>query len=458
MHSIDWFQKPRARPPEGGILSAALKAAVGLGVGAIFFVRGHLVLAAVAGGLAAFFFLVSLSPKGRAALAKGFAVLGEWLGRVVGSVLLSAIFVLVMTPVRAFRALTGADDLHLRDRHERSYWLPCDSEEHKRRFAGAMFATEVRPEGGGRRWVALLVAAVVLLAGSEIGLRLRGHGRPPVYVSDPISGYHLAPGQKTTWRGVRFDVNRHGMRAPDRDLAKKPGTLRVLTLGSDGGLRVEQGALFGRALERRLAEAMAGRGAGSIEVWNADVAGWGPPSMRGYVELFGTFEADVAVLVLAQGALEQPKQSLLYTPHFPADRPPRLALEETLLDALWQYRASRTPADPETVRTLRAMGAQEVDRLARSLRKRGVEPMLVIAAPIEQLSAEDQKPFRDAAAAVVRAGGRAHVMPASFAASGLDAESGALTAAGHAAVAEAIAEDLLENSRRLRAWVGANAQ
>lgn len=458
MHSIDWFQKPRARSPEGGVLSAALKAAVGLGVGALFYVRGHAVPAAVAGGLAVLFFAVSLSPKGRAALAKAFAVIGEWLGRVVGTVLLSVIFLFVLTPARALRRLAGADDLRLRDRGERSYWLPCDDEANKRRHAGAMFATEVRAEAGGRRGIVMLALLGVLLVASEVGLRARGHGRPPVYVSDPSTGYHLAPNVQTTWRGVRFQTNRFGMRAPDRDPEKAQGAFRVLALGTDGGLRVEQDALFGRALERRLGEKAAGRAPGALEVWNADVAGWGPPSMHGYVDRFGTLGADVAVLVLVPGALEQPRQSLLYTPHFPADRPPRLALEETFLDLLWQYRSSRTPAEPEYTRTLREMGAAELGRLARELHERGVETLLVIAAPIERLSGGEKEPFLQAVAAVLRAGGRARTMPDSFAAAGLDASGSALTEAGHALVAEAIAADLLDNSARLRAWLGAGGR
>lgn len=458
MHSIDWFPRPRTRPADGGLAGAALKAAAGAGAAALFYLRGLHALAAVAAGLAALFFAVSLSAKGRAALGQAFAVAGEWLGRAVGTVLLSAIFLLVMTPARALRRLAGADDLQLRDRRRPSYWLPCDSEEHKRRFAGAMFATEVRPEPGGRRWIGLAVAAVVLLAGAEITLRAKGYGHPPVYVSDPSTGYHLAPDQKTTWRGARFETNQAGMRSPHRDPAKAPGTLRVLTLSTDGGLRVDQDALLGRALERTLAAKADGHAAGPAEVWNADVDGWGPASMRGFVERFGTFDADVAVLAIAPGGLEQPKQSLLFTPHCPAGKPPRLALEEELIDLLWHYRKDRTPAEPEYTRTLRGMGAAELGGLARALHDRNVEALLVIAAPIEPLAAEDRAPFLQAVEAVERAGGRALTLPASFAEAGIDAASGALTPAGHAALAATIAEDLLAHSPRARAWAQAGAK
>lgn len=454
MHSIDWFHKPHPRDRHGGLLAAALKAAIGLGAGAFFYFRGHIVLGAIAAGIAVVFFLVSLSPAGRAALAKAFSVLGELLGRAIGTLLLSAIFLLVLTPVRALRRLAGADDLRLRDRHERSYWLACDSEDRKRRFASAMFATELKNDGGGRRGVLLLAAIVVLLLASEGGLRIRGYGHPPVYISDPITGYHLAPQQKTEWQGVSFETNRFGMRAPERPDDKAPGTLRILTLASDGGLHVEQDALFGRGLEARLRDKS---GARVIEVWNADVTGWGPPSMRGYVERFGSFGADVAVIVLGKNALEQPKQSLLFTPFFPADRPPRFALEEVILDGLFRYRADRTPVELPYARTLRAIGAAEVGMLARTLVSRGAEPVLVTFAQGDGASEEDRAPFRRAIEEVESANGRALVLPESFAGSALDPASSTLTRTGHAVLAERIASDLLEKSTKLRAFLGGTA-
>jgi hypothetical protein len=301
------------------------------------------------------------------------------------------------------------------------------------------------------------VGLAVTLVGLEIGLRVAGYGHPPVYVSDPITGYHLAPNLRTSWRGARFESNRFGMRAPERDPKKAKGALRVLELSTDGGLRIDQDAIFGRQLEKRLAEKTAGRAPGAIEVWNADVAGWGPPSMRGYIELFGSFEADVAIFTITRGGLAPTRQSLLDTPYFPADRPPRLALEETFLDLLYQYRGDRTAVDANLMQTLQILGAAELGRMARTLRSRGIEPLLVVATPIEGLADADRVPYTQAMEAVQRAGGRAVVVPASFAAGHIDPESGALTAAGHAALADTVAAELLEASLTLRAWLGSKA-
>jgi hypothetical protein len=450
MESVDWYPRPKGRKPGNEILSAALKCGVGLLVGALFYLRGHLVLAGVAGGLAVLFFVLSLSHGGRAAIGKVFGFLGEWAGRIVGSVLLSAIFVLVLTPVRALRRLAGIDDLHIEDKHERSYWLPCDPEEHKRRYAGAMFATEARTDQGGRRGVLWLVGLFVILAVAEIVLRAQGYGHPLAYVSDPRAGYLPAPGQSTTWRGAHLATNSHSMRAPERDAKKPAGALRVLALGTDGGLRVDQDQIYARLLERRLLTAKGG--AGTVEVWNADVQGWGPPSARGYVEGFGTFDADVAVVTLVPGALEQPLQSVLYTRFAPAERPPRLALEEKLLDGLWQYREGRTVNDAAYASTLRQLGIAECGHLARALRERGAEVLFVVVPPRTDAAAQEGPSF---AKVVEDAQARWIELPEKDGA--YDREDAALTAQGHAALAEAIASQLLSASPKVRAWLGSRA-
>lgn len=453
MQSVEWFRKPPVPKRGHEVLSAALKCAVGLAVGGLFFVRGHRGLAGVAAAVALVVFFASLSGKGRAAIAKLFAFVGEWLGRIVGSVLLSAAFLLVLTPVRLMRRLAGADDLRLRPRKERSYWLACDPEEHKRRYAGAMFATEARTEAGGRRGVVVLVALALLVVGSEIGLRLYGYGKPLGYESDPRVGYYPAPNQRTAWRGADIETNRHGMRAPERDVAKAAGVFRVLSLGTDGGLHVAQEALYARVLEQALGEKLGGRAPGPIEVWNVDVAGWGPASARGYVETFGTFEADAVVITLMPGALAQPLQTVLYTPYVPAHRPVRLALEEKLIDLLWQYRVERITSDSAYRATMRTLGVAECARLAMGLRERGLETLFVVVPGRGESAAEERAQLALLQQAAAIAGARYHELSPSFAPDGLDSE-GALTSAGHRALSGAMAQELLGESPKLRAWLG----
>ncbi len=451
MQSVDWFPKPRGPKPGHDLLSSAVKAAVGLGVGALFYVRGHLVLGAVAAGFAIVFFVASLAPAGRALLAKVLGFVGEWAGRIVGTVLLGAIFILVLTPVRFVRRLAGIDDLHLRGAKERSFWLVCDSEEHKRKYAGAMFATEAPQETGGRRGVLALVAVAALLVAGEIGLRIEGYGRPLTYRSDPRVGYLPAPGQKTKWLGAHLETNRAGMRAPERDEAKPKGALRVLELGTDGGLRVDQPAMHARLVEKKLADKGGGR---AVEVWNADVEGWGTLSARGFVEAYGTFGADVAVITITPGALERPIASVLSTRFVPARLPARLALEEKLIDVLWQYRAARAAIDETTLEIQRAEGASAAGSLARTLRDRGVEALFVIVPPRGGASAAETAAIAALRASVEKASARVYEAPAAFAGAALDPETGALTTEGHAALADAIVAQLEGGSAKVRAWLG----
>ncbi len=451
MQSVDWFPKPQGPKPGHELLSSALKAGVGLAVATLFYMRGYVVLAAVAAGFAIVFFAASLTPRGRALLAKVLGFVGEWAGRIVGTVLLGGIFVLVMTPVRFVRRIAGIDDLHLRGAKERSFWLVCDSEEHKRRYASAMFATEVPQASGGRRGVLVIVALVVAFAASEIGLRIQGYGHPLAYVSDPRVGYYPAPGQDTKWRGAHLETNRVGMRAPERDVAKPKGALRVLELGTDGGLRVDQPQIHARLLEKRLAERARGR---VVEVWNADVEGWGLPSARGFVEAFGTFDADVAVITITPGALERTLQTVLATRFVPAEHPARLALEEKLLDYLWEYREGHTIIDAVHVETARAEGVAAAGGLARTLRDRGVEALFVIVPPRGGASPAEATAFTALRVSVEKSGARVHELSATFAGAALDPETSALTASGHAALADAIAEDLAAGSGEVRAWLG----
>ena len=447
MQSVDWFPKPGGPKAGHDLLSSALKAAVGIGVGALFYFRGHVVLGGVAAGLAILFFVASLAPAGRALIAKVFGLVGEWAGRIVGSVLLTLIFVLVLTPVRFVRRIAGIDDLHMRGHKERSFWLACDPEEHKRKYAGAMFATEAQLHSGGSRAIVWLVAAVALLVAGEIVLRIQGYGRPLTYVSNPQVGYVLAPNQDTHWRGAHLATNAAGMRAPERAAAKSKGALRILELGTDGGLRVDQADLYARGVEKKLAEKASGR---AVEVWNADVEGWGTLSARGFVDAFGTYDADVAVITLTPDALARPLQSVLSTRFVPAGSPARLALEERLLDWLWRYRSERTAIDEAHLTTSRAIGVAAAGKLAATLKDKGVEALFVVVWPRGSSPSDQVKAVESLRAVADKSGARVH----EIAGAAVDPESGALTAEGHAALADAIATELATESPRVRAWLG----
>ncbi len=341
---------------------------VGAAAGGVLFALGHASVAYVAWGLTAAVGGVSLaSPKAREAIAKGLAWFGIKVGNAVGTVLLTLAYVLVLTPARFVRSLSGSDDLRLRHEKLPSYYEPCDPEEHKRKYAGAMFATEVvRPRRGGL--VVWIVTAAILLGIAELILRAQGFGPEAVlYVQDARAAYFPAPDQNHERYGGSVHVNHFGMRSPDVTADKPAGAFRVLMLGDStlwGGSYLDQEQLYARILEKKLG-AISG---GKVEVLAMGVNGWGPFHERGFVDGHGNFGADLVIVCLPHDDLDRDRYSLLSLPYFTAGQPPRLALEEVLMHTVWRYRRDRIKLDREWRIAQRELGLREYEKLALLLR------------------------------------------------------------------------------------------
>lgn len=367
---IPWF--PRAPEPSGhpSIGGTLLKGAVGAIVGGLFFAAGHRTIAYVAWGVGGALTLVSIaSPKIAAALNRALATVGRVAGSIVGTILLGLTFVLVLTPARLVRSLAGSDDLHLKRAEGPSFWEACDGEERKRKYAGAMFATETRkPRRGG--FVTGLATLIVLLAIAEGILRTQGFGPGAVlYVSDNLAGYYPAPNQKLDRYGGRVHTNAFGMRAPDVEMNKPAGAFRILMLGDStlwGGSYVDQDALYARLLEKKLSGAAEGR---KIEVLNMGVNGWGPFHERGYIEKFGSFGADLVLVCLPHDDVDREKYGLMTLPYFHEGKAPLLALEEVLMHATWRYRRTRIVYSAEWRKAQRELGIDEYEALATLLKE-----------------------------------------------------------------------------------------
>ena len=366
--SVDWFPKPAPPAPEGHV-GTLVRVAIGAAAGGVLWTLGHANIAYAAWGITAVVGGISLaSPRARGAIARGLAWFGRAVGNVVGNVLLTIAYVLVITPARLVKSLSGADDLRLSNEKIPSYYEPCDPEEHKRKYAHAMFATEVvRPSRGGL--LVWLVTAVVLLGIAEGILRAKGFGPDAVlYVSDARAGYFPAPDQMRDRYGGRVHVNHFGMRAPDVTAEKPAGTFRILMLGDStlwGGSYVDQDQLYARILEKKLNDASGG---GKVEVLNMGVNGWGPFHKRGFVEGHGNFGADLALVCLPHDDVDRDKYTLMSLPYFSAGQPPRLALEEVMMHTMWRYRRDRVALGRAWRETQREMGIREYDRLALFLR------------------------------------------------------------------------------------------
>jgi hypothetical protein len=119
------------RPLDAGPvrLRGALQAFAGLAVAATFFWFGHRVPAAVVGSIAAVVGLSALaSPFGVfAAIERGFDALGRGLGRLLGWIVLPAIFYLFFAPFSVLFRRGRRDSMKRAfDAEATSYWTPRD--------------------------------------------------------------------------------------------------------------------------------------------------------------------------------------------------------------------------------------------------------------------------------------------------------------------------------------------
>ncbi len=151
-----------------------------------------------------------------------------------------------------------------------------------------------------RRLLASLAAVVAVVGVGEVVLRLQwGFGTPILYERVPAIEYRMQPNQDVRRFGRRIVTNSLGLRCREFPPAKNdPRELRILVLGDsviNGGSNVDQSELATTLLEADLAKRL-GR---PVLVINISANSWGPPNLLGFVQAFGTFEADMAIVVLS---------------------------------------------------------------------------------------------------------------------------------------------------------------
>lgn len=144
--------------------------------------------------------------------------------------------------------------------------------------------------------LALMVLGLAITA--EVVLRaFVGLGDPPIYFTDDKFEYAIKPGTYHRF-GHEIFYNRFSMRSAEIEPKKtNPRELRVLVLGDsivNGGSPTSNSELATTLLEPKLTQKL-GR---PTRVLNISQGSWGPRNVLGYLEKFGSFDADAAVLVL----------------------------------------------------------------------------------------------------------------------------------------------------------------
>lgn len=196
------------------------------------------------------------------------------------------------------------------------------------------------PRRGWLRWLWPVTKYTIIgMLLAEMGLRyFYGFGNPPLYATDLQIEYYQIPGKYSRF-GNTITFNSKFMRGtPDAALERtSPQQVRVLVLGDSiihGGNRTDDadlatsilGASPIRGLPARLSIEKAAPGktptpSTTPTVLNISCNSWGPGNVLAYLERFGTFDADYAILVLNAYDYGDVRLYPPMSPETPVDKP-----------------------------------------------------------------------------------------------------------------------------------------
>ena len=144
--------------------------------------------------------------------------------------------------------------------------------------------------------VTVSVLSIIIISVELIG-RWCGLTSVPLYVASDQFEYISKPNQDVTIYRNRFATNEYSMRS---DPIEKNDTTVVLLIGDSvlfGGSQVDQDSLASTILEKKLSRTLNRQ----IRVLNISAKSWGPDNAAAYVRRYGTFNADMIVLVFSSG-------------------------------------------------------------------------------------------------------------------------------------------------------------
>lgn len=219
-----------------------------------------------------------------------------------------------------------------------------------------------------RRFVWVFVVLLLATATAELGLRMAfGLGRPPLMQADTEVGY-LFQGDQDLWRfGRHVKINHYHQRSDDVTPQPAEGTVRVFAIGDSitfGGVELDSDQPFPAVLQTRL------RADGvPAQVLNASAGSWAIGNERAYIEKFGNFGSQVAVLEIGSDDLVQRTSTSApvgVDPAYPDHNPPA-ALWELFQRYLVPRLAGTAGPRPATRAEEEAQFPRNMDEFAREV-------------------------------------------------------------------------------------------
>jgi len=175
-----------------------------------------------------------------------------------------------------------------------------------------------------------------------------GTGNPPLWTTDREVKYMMKPDQNGRQLHNEYIYNKYSMRCSDFPEKKaSESELRILVIGDsvvNGGIHTKQSDLASEIIKKQLQT----RYSGSAVVGNISCGSWGPRHFLSYIRKFGTFDADVAVIVLSSHDYnDYPGRFPLAGTHplYPSEKP-FCALSEAVfggISVFWSKTMSKKP-------------------------------------------------------------------------------------------------------------------
>lgn len=175
-----------------------------------------------------------------------------------------------------------------------------------------------------KKKIALLACAgliAALTAGEVVSRFVLGLGDPPLSVTHPTIEYMFKPSSSFHRFGNYFRTNEYSMRSDDFSKERETNEIRILVLGDsvpNGGNLTDQTELATEILKENVESLVSV----PVHVGNISAGTWSPPNLLAYVKEFGTFDADVAVIILNKGDMfDFPTFEALSPNTHPTDKP-----------------------------------------------------------------------------------------------------------------------------------------
>lgn len=185
--------------------------------------------------------------------------------------------------------------------------------------------------------------ALLFFALTEGALRVLGLGHPVLLVAHPTIEYLPKPNQKLERFFHRIEYNEFSMRGPSLPRVKTdPNELRVLVIGDsvvNCGATLDQADIATSLLEVSLP----GRLGRPVRVMNISAGSWGPQNELAFLDEYGLFAADLAVVVVSTHDLDDVP---IFSPLPRIDTvPPSLAVVEAVERYVVPWWSSQGSAD-----------------------------------------------------------------------------------------------------------------